>query len=53
MKKHDSRVIDQWVKDMKKKYMKERNMSAAAAEEKAEEYVDAWINAYDEGKIHV
>ena len=53
MKKHDSRVIDQWVKDMKKKYMKERNMSAAAAEEKAEEYVDAWINAYDEGKILV
>lgn len=53
MKKHDSRVIDQWVKDMKKKYMKERNMSAAAAEEKAEEYVDAWINAYDEGKIRV
>lgn len=53
MKKHDSHVIDQWVKDMKKKYMKERNMSAAAAEEKAEEYVDAWINAYDEGKIRV
>ena len=38
---------------MKKKYMKERNMSAKAAEAKAEEYVDAWIDAYDEGRILV
>lgn len=53
MKKHDSRYIDKWVEDMKKKYMKERNMSAKAAEAKAEEYVDAWINAYDEGRILV
>lgn len=53
MKKHDSYVIDQWVEDMKKKYMKERNMDAKAAEAKAEEYVDAWIDAYDEGKIKV
>lgn len=53
MKKHDSRVIDQWVEDMKKKYIKERNMDPAAAEKKAEEYVDAWIDAYDEGRIKV
>lgn len=53
MKKHDSRYIDKWVEDMKKKYMKERNMSAKAAEAKAEEYVDAWIDAYDEGRILV
>ena len=53
MKKHDSRYIDKWVDDMKKKYMKERNMSAKAAEAKAEEYVDAWIDAYDEGRILV
>jgi len=51
MKKHDSDVIDDWVKDMKKKYMKERGMSAEAAEAKAEDYVDAWLDAYDEGKI--
>ena len=53
MKKHDSYVIDQWVADMKKKYIKERNMDPAAAEKKAEEYVDAWIDAYDDGKIKV
>ena len=53
MKKHDSYVIDKWVADMKKKYIKERNMDPAAAEAKAEEYVDAWIDAYDEGKIKV
>ena len=53
MKKHDSRYIDKWVDDMKKKYMKERNMDAKAAEAKAEEYVDAWIDAYDEGRILV
>ena len=53
MKKHDSRYIDKWVEDMKKKYMKERNMDAKAAEAKAEEYVDAWIDAYDEGRILV
>ena len=53
MKKHDSRYIDKWVDDMKKKYMKERNMDAKAAEAKAEEYVDAWIDAYDEGRVLV
>lgn len=53
MKKHDSRYIDKWVDDMKKKYIKERNMDAKAAEAKAEEYVDAWIDAYDEGRILV
>ena len=53
MKKHDSYVIDKWVADMKKKYIKERNMDPEAAEKKAEEYVDAWIDAYDEGKIKV
>lgn len=51
MTKHDSNVIDKWVKDMKKKYMTERNMSSKAAEKKAEEYVDAWLEAYDEGNI--
>ena len=51
LKKHDSDVIDDWVKDMKKKYMKERKMSSKDAEKKAEEYVDAWLNAYDEGRI--
>ena len=34
---------------MKKKYMKERNMDSKAAEQKAEEYVDSWLDAYDEG----
>ena len=48
LKKHDSDVIDKWVKDMKKKYMKERNMDSKAAEEKAEAYVDSWLNSYDE-----
>ena len=51
IKKQNSYVIDQWVKDMKKKYMKERNMDSKTAEKYAEEYVDAWIDAYDEGKI--
>ena len=51
LKKRDSDVIDKWVKDMKKKYMKERNMDSKAAEKKAEEYVDAWLDAYDEGKL--
>lgn len=53
MKKHDSRIIDKWVEDIKKKYIRERNMDPAAAEKKAEEYVDAWIDAYDEGRIKV
>lgn len=51
LKKHDSDVIDDWIKDMKKKYMKERNMDSKAAEKKAEEYVEAWLDAYDEGKL--
>lgn len=49
LKKYDADVIDKWVKDMKKKYMKERNMDSKAAEQKAEEYVDSWLDAYDEG----
>ena len=48
MKKHDARVVEDWVKDMKKKYMKERNMDAKAAEQKAEDYVESWLEAYDE-----
>ena len=48
LKKRDSDVIDDWVKDMQKKYMKERKMSSQDAKEKAEEYVDAWLNYYDE-----
>ena len=48
MKKHDAEVVDKWVKDMKKKYMKERNMDAKAAEQKAEDYVESWLEAYDE-----
>lgn len=48
MKKHDARVVEDWVKDMKKKYMKERNMDAKAAEKKAEDYVESWLEAYDE-----
>ena len=51
MKKHDSDVIDKWVKDMKKKYMKEQKLDSKAAEEKAEAYVDAWLDAYDEGDV--
>ena len=51
LKKHDAAVIDKWVKDMKKKYMKERKMDSKAALAKAEEYVDAWLDAYDEGNI--
>ena len=51
LQKHDSDVIDKWVKDMKKKYMKERNMDAKTAEEKAEAYVDSWLDAYDDGII--
>lgn len=52
LKSHDADVIDKWVKDMKKKYMKERKMSSKEAEKKAEEYVDAWLDAYDEGNIN-
>lgn len=48
MKKHDADVVDKWVKDMKKKYMKERNMDAKSAEQKAEDYVESWLEAYDE-----
>lgn len=38
--------VDKWVNEMKRKYMKERNMTAAEAEEMAEDYVDAWIDFY-------
>ena len=51
LKKHDAEVIDKWVKDMKKKYMKEQKLDSKAAEKKAEEYVDSWLDAYDEGDI--
>lgn len=52
MKKHDAEVIDKWVKDMKKKYMKERNMDSKAAEKKAEDYVESWLEAYDEDLLN-
>lgn len=52
MKKHDAEVIDKWVKDMKKKYMKERNMESKAAEKKAEDYVESWLEAYDEDLLN-
>lgn len=42
----NSYKVDKWVNEMKKKYMKERNLSAAEAEELAEDYVDAWIDFY-------
>lgn len=45
----DSRLVDKWVNEMKNKYIKERGMSKEAAEEKAEEYVDYWLDLYDEG----
>ena len=51
LKKHDADVIDKWVKDMKKKYMKERNMDSKTAELKAEEYVESWLDAYDDGLV--
>lgn len=51
LKKHDSDVIDKWVKDMKKKYMKEQKLDAKVAEEKAEAYVDSWLDAYDDGDV--
>lgn len=51
IKKQDTAIIDKWVKDMKKKYMKERNLDSKTAEEKAEEYVDSWLDAYDDGKL--
>lgn len=51
LKKHDSDVIDKWVKDMKNKYMKEQKLDAKTAEEKAEAYVDSWLDAYDDGDV--
>lgn len=42
----NSYKVDKWVNEMKRKYMKERNLSAAEAEELAEDYVDAWIDFY-------
>ena len=49
-KSGNSYKVDKWVNEMKKKYMKERNMTAAEAEEMAEDYVDAWIDFYDDRK---
>lgn len=43
--------INDWIKDMTKKYQVERGMSKAKAKEYAERYVDAWLEAYDEGKV--
>ena len=51
IKKHEADVIDKWVKDMKKKYMKERNMDSKEALLRAEEYVDSWLDAYDDGTL--
>ena len=42
----NSYKVDAWVKEMQKKYEKERNMDPAKAKEMAEEYVDAWIDFY-------
>lgn len=47
----DTRIIDQWVKEMKQKYMKEHGLSAKAAEQKAEDYVDYWLDLYDDDMI--
>ena len=48
MKKHDAQVVDKWVKDMKKKYMNEQGLSSEMAEKKAEDYVDSWLESYDD-----
>ena len=45
-KTQNSFKVDKWVNEMKRKYMKERNMSADEALDKAEEYVDSWIDFY-------
>ena len=45
-----SYVYDKWVRDMKRKYMAE-GLSPEVAERKAENYVDSWVDAYDEGRI--
>lgn len=51
LNKHDAAVVEKWIKDMKKKYVKERNMDSKSAEQKAEEYVEGWLEAYDEDLI--
>lgn len=45
-----SYVYDKWVRDMKRKYIAE-GLSPEVAERKAENYVDSWVDAYDEGRI--
>lgn len=50
-KKGDSTNLDKWVKEMTEKYRVEGGLSKEAAEKKAEAYVDAWVDAYDEGRI--
>lgn len=44
----DSRLIDKWVKEMAEKYQKEHGLSRQDAIDKAEDYVDYWIDLYDE-----
>lgn len=51
LSKHDSKVLDDWIKKMTKKYQEERKMDKATAEKYATRYVDAWIDFYDEGKL--
>lgn len=46
LKTGNSYKLDHWVDEMKRKYMKERNIDSATAKEMAEEYVDAWIDFY-------
>ena len=42
----DSRIVDKWVKEMTEKYRTEHGLSKEAAEQKAEDYVDYWIDLY-------
>lgn len=44
----DSKLIDKWVKEMAEKYRKEHGLSRQDAIDKAEDYVDYWIDLYDE-----
>lgn len=49
-KQGEADKIDDWVKEMAEKYEKEHGYSKAVAKEKAEDYVDYWLDLYGKKK---
>ena len=49
-KQGEADKIDDWVKEMAEKYEKEHGYSKAVAREKAEDYVDYWLDLYGKKK---